>query len=231
MAVGCPQADIYPPCSHHISLPVDTIERISPSCGASAERQEASEGPLPPVCLDWGHCIPWIQLIHSHPIVITLLCDWPNTVRTIITLNRWESWHKYIKEVLVGKIITLNASCSRHRPGLTGHHLTAYSPWGISTQRKLKWRKLICRRSDSSSAHFFSVNCVSLKDTHRNGGFWICKVIRDLILALIAIQGFDLEITLSCSPHFSFWEFCIHPSTMEVNFQCTDHTKICFSED
>lgn len=45
------------------------------------------EGPSSLFVWVGGRCTPWIQLIHPHPIVKTLLCDWSNTMRTCITLT------------------------------------------------------------------------------------------------------------------------------------------------
>lgn len=45
------------------------------------------EGPSSLFVWVGGRCTPWIQLIHPHPIVKTLPCDWSNTMRTCITLT------------------------------------------------------------------------------------------------------------------------------------------------
>jgi len=160
--VGRPRADIFlhVPTTYHSQS--TQWQGYLHRCGASAERLQDNEGPLPPVCLDLGHCTPWIQLIHSHPIVITLLCDWPNSVRTSITLNRWESWYEYKKEWGRGG--------KNHNLGNAPDWLDTiwYSPWGTSTQRKLRSTKLICRRSSFDAF----VSFISLKVTLRSWGWF-----------------------------------------------------------
>lgn len=94
--------------SHHIS------GSRRKQCWGNLSRRRASadkdKRPLPSVCLVWGekggkedHCTLWISLIHSHPIVSILLCDWPEAVRTCITLKiDGKSWHGYIKGAALG---------------------------------------------------------------------------------------------------------------------------------
>lgn len=106
-----------------------------PCRGASAQTK------APPTCLFGlgGHCAPWISLIHPHPIVSTLRCDWPNTVRTCITLKiDGKSWQKYIKEGPLGKI---------HNPKRLWEKTdwTVCSLWGTKTQRKFKQTTLSLR--------------------------------------------------------------------------------------
>lgn len=124
------------PNSHHISDP--RRKQYSEHLSRRTASADWDKRPLLSVCLvlgekggKEGHCTLWISLVHSHPIVCILLCDWPNAVRTCITLKiDGKSWRGYIKGAALDQVHNWERILQ-----LTGLDCLK---WGTKTQRKLQ---------------------------------------------------------------------------------------------
>lgn len=77
-----------PSCESDIlSLQVPTTYHCGSQQQSSLWSIRTDEGPSSLFVWVGGRCTPWILLIHPHPIVKTLPCDWSNTMRTCIPLT------------------------------------------------------------------------------------------------------------------------------------------------